>query len=465
MGTWKELQTGSEQRSCADVAQDLNLAAPASHSMSGQQSPQQEIGALREELARLRKTSRERDTLAGMVGQLREANEHLVMAAVNAQTLRDEAEATNRRQNEFLAMLAHELRNPLAPISMAAALLERVPDASRQSLNLTRVIGRQVDHMAHLLDDLLDAARISSGKIKLTVEPVLLWDVIDQAVETIQPRVKERQQQLTIDVPQQAVVMEGDRVRLTQVFSNLLGNASKYTGDCGAIRLSATLHAQEIVITVDDNGSGIASEVLPHIFDLFTQGPRSLARSEGGLGVGLNVVRNLVSMHAGKVEANSAGIGAGCQFIVTLPVSHLSVPVAPPVALAPSADQACAVLLIEDNVDACNTLEHFLTLQGHTVATAYDGISGLSAALGGHFDVVICDIGLPGCDGFEVMRRLRHTPEGTRPYTIALSGYCQSEDRARALEAGFDHYFVKPLMPEALLTLIASRQCQQRRLD
>jgi signal transduction histidine kinase/ActR/RegA family two-component response regulator len=470
MGTWKESQTGSEQRSSGDVARDVKLSGPLDHQqLDGASAPQAqlqlELAALRDEVAQLRQAGREREVLIERVGQLREANEHLVMAAVNAQTLRDEAEATNRRQNEFLAMLAHELRNPLSPISMAAALLERVPDASRQSLNLTRVIGRQVDHMAHLLDDLLDAARISSGKITLTVEPVLLWDVIEQAIETIQPRVKDRQQQLKIALPPQAVVMEGDRVRLTQVFSNLLGNASKYTGDHGVIDLSAVLREQNIVVTVEDNGAGIAPEVLPHIFDLFTQGPRSLARSEGGLGVGLNVVRNLVDMHAGKVEARSAGIGAGCQFVVTLPVSSDSLPSAPPAPGVPSADHACSVLLIEDNVDACNTLEHFLSLHGHSVLTAYDGVSGLSAALAGQFDVIICDIGLPGRDGFDVIRRLRQSPDGARPYTIALSGYCQSEDRARAMAAGFDHYFVKPLVPEALLDLIASSQCQQRRQE
>ncbi|MEO7494506.1 MAG: ATP-binding protein [Massilia sp.] len=447
MGTLQESHTGSLQRSLDDEA----LAATLPHGQAA---------ALREELAQLRREQAERED---MLAQLREANQHLVLAAVNAQTLRDDAEATNRRQNEFLAMLAHELRNPLAPISMAAALLERTPDASRQALNLTRVIGRQVDHMAHLLDDLLDAARISSGKITLTVEPVLLWDVIEQALETIQPRVKERQQRLTFALPEQAVVMEGDRVRLTQVFSNLLGNASKYTGDFGSISLSAELRGGEIAVAIEDDGAGIAAEVLPHIFDLFTQGPRSLARSEGGLGVGLNVVRNLVGMHAGRVEAASDGIGAGSRFVVTLPVSAQSVPARPPALLAAAASRACDILLIEDNVDACHTLEKFLALEGHRVASAHDGVSGLRAALAGRHDVVICDIGLPGLNGFDVVRRLRQTPGGARPFAIALSGYCQNEDRERALEAGFDHYFVKPLSPDALLALIASAPCQQRR--
>jgi signal transduction histidine kinase/CheY-like chemotaxis protein len=390
------------------------------------------------------------------LAMLREANENLVMATVTAQSLRDDAEAANRRQNEFLAMLAHELRNPLAPISMAAAMLERVPDASAQLLNLTRVIGRQVDHMAHLLDDLLDAARISSGKIMLTIQPVLLSEVLEQAVETIQPRIKERQQRLRLDLPAGALVVDGDKVRLTQVFSNLLGNASKYTGDFGELSLTAALQGNQVVATVEDNGYGIAPEIIPHIFDLFTQGPRSLARSEGGLGVGLNVVRNLVTMHGGRVEAYSAGIDAGSRFTVTLPLSAGSVDTCP----APSHSRANGggrkVLLIEDNIDACHMLEKFLAQEGHAVQCAYDGSSGLAAALARQADVVICDIGLPGLDGYDVIRGVRQSPHGERPVAIALSGYGQAEDRSRALSAGFDHYFVKPVSPDALLSLIAS---------
>jgi signal transduction histidine kinase/ActR/RegA family two-component response regulator len=394
------------------------------------------------------------------LAMLREANEHLVMATVNAQGLRDDAEAANRRQNEFLAMLAHELRNPLSPISMAAAMLERLPGASAQSLNLTRVIGRQVDHMAHLLDDLLDAARISSGKIMLSVQPLLLSEVLEQAVETIQPRIKERQQRLRLDLPAGGLVVDGDKVRLTQVFSNLLGNASKYTGDFGELSLTAVLHGSEVVVTVEDNGYGIAPEIIAHIFDLFTQGPRSLARSEGGLGVGLNVVRNLVTMHGGTVEAHSAGIDCGSRFTVTLPLSSGKVENSPAPSHARGNGGGRRVLLIEDNVDACHTLEKFLALEGHAVHCAYDGASGLAAALARPADVVICDIGLPGLDGYDVIRGLRRSPHGQRPLAIALSGYCQAEDRARALGAGFDHYFVKPISPDALLSLIAATDVQ-----
>ena len=394
--------------------------------------------------------------LQAEIAMLREANEHLVMATVNAQGLRDDAEAANRRQNEFLAMLAHELRNPLSPISMAAAMLERVPEASPQQINLTRVIGRQVDHMARLLDDLLDAARISSGKVMLSIQPVLLSEVLEQAVETIQPRIGERQQTLRLDLPADALAVDGDKVRLTQVFSNLLGNASKYTGDFGELSLSAAMQSDQLIVTIEDNGHGIAPDIIPHIFDLFTQGPRSLARSEGGLGIGLNVVRNLVAMHRGTVEAHSAGADGGSRFTVTLPLSSGKAEPGPAPGAVGGHGGGRQVLLIEDNVDACQTLENLLALEGHTVRCAYDGASGLALALESQPDVVICDIGLPVLDGYDLIRRLRQSPHGQRPVAIALSGYGQADDRARALGAGFDHYFVKPVSPDALLALLAS---------
>lgn len=394
--------------------------------------------------------------------QLREANANLVQATVTAQTLQDEAEAANRRQNEFLAMLAHELRNPLAPISMAAAMLERMPDISAELVTLRNVISRQTEHMARLLDDLLDAARISSGRIRLDIAPVPLADVLDRAVETVQPRIAERRQLLDVQVAVPGLTLRGDRVRLTQVFSNLLGNASKYTQDGGAVVLAAAACPAGVQVTITDNGTGIGADVLPHIFDLFTQGPRSLARSEGGLGVGLNVVRNLVQMHGGTVQAHSDGVGQGSRFTVVLPAGAAGSTLASaPPAAAVTAHEACRVLLIEDNVDVCDTLKGFLTLDAHTVTAAYDGMAGLALAQQGGFDVLICDIGLPGLDGLEVIRRLR--AGGGTMFAIALSGYGQAQDRANALAAGFDEYLVKPVRPDSLLELISSDGCRQRR--
>jgi signal transduction histidine kinase/ActR/RegA family two-component response regulator len=416
------------------------------------------IRELETEVLALRDVAAAKSGMDAVVAQLREANENLVLATVNAQSSRDDAEAANRRQNEFLAMLAHELRNPLSPISMAATLLERIPNAAPQLLHLTRVIGRQVDHMAHLLDDLLDAARISSGKITLSMEPLLLSDVIDQAVETVQPRIRERSQQLHVALADEPVLTVGDRVRLTQVFTNLLANASKYTGDGGSIRLTSATAGGSLHVAVEDNGSGIAADVIPYIFDLFTQGPRSLARSEGGLGIGLNVVRNLVTMHGGEVLADSAGPARGSRFTVRLPVSVHGPRAPAPMAMRNPGGGRRSVLLIEDNVDACDTLRYFLADDGHEVASAHDGKAGLAAALAQPYDVVLCDIGLPGLDGFDLIAALRASPGAHQPFAIALSGYCQAEDRARGLAAGFDHYLVKPIDPHALLALIASVQ-------
>ena len=444
MGTSNDATASSPQRSPDEDADD------------SQRDPLGQIAALTEEVAALRDVLKERDALEGMVAQLREVNENLVFATINAQGLRDDAEAANRRQNEFLAMLAHELRNPLAPISMAAALLERIPAATPRLLNLTQVIGRQVDQMAHLLDDLLDAARISSGKITLDVQPVSLSDVLAQAVETVEPRIEERRQSLQVEIPDAALIIDGDRVRLTQAFSNLLGNASKYTGDFGQVRLSVTQQDGMAVIKVSDNGTGIAADVIPHIFDLFTQGPRSLARSEGGLGVGLNVVRNLVSMHGGTVVARSDGIGHGSEFIVTLQVSSHKQLISPLAEEGEGGARCCRVLLVEDNIDACTTLTFFLETEGHVVSTAHDGTVGLESALKGDFDVLVCDIGLPGMDGFALIAELRRAAPAKRPYAIALSGYGQGQDRARAMEAGFDAYLVKPVSPASLLATVSA---------
>jgi CheY-like chemotaxis protein len=366
--------------------------------------------------------------------------------------LLSELDKADRRKDEFLAMLAHELRNPLVPLSMSASLLERPPLAGEHVRRLTQVIRRQVDHMAHLLDDLLDAARISSGKIRLSVEPLEIGAIVEQAVETVLPRIRERGQELVVELSDGEVAVDGDRVRLIQVLSNLLGNASKYTQDGGRIALEVEAGA-DVTITISDNGAGIAPEVLPHIFDLFTQGPRSLARSEGGLGIGLNVVRNIVAMHGGAVTADSGGPRQGSSFVVRLPRSS-----AAPVRELPPAEsgagRAHKILLVEDNLDACQTLRMLLEAGGHQVDVAHDGASGLAAACSGAYDVLVCDVGLPGMDGFELVERLR-AATSRMPFAIALSGYGQAEDRERAIACGFDRYLVKPATAEILFATLA----------
>ena len=419
------------------------------------------VAALEEENAQLRRDLAASSQLAA---SLREANEHLVLAAVDAQTSRDDAEETNRRQNEFLAMLAHELRNPLVPVSVSASLLERSPLVTGPLVRLTSVIQRQVDHMARLLDDLLDAARLSSGKITLTVEPLRLAEILEHAADTVAPRLRERGQELLVvnlagaDRPE--LVVDGDRVRLTQVFTNLLSNASKYTQDGG--RIEVTMEGGDgdgdhagVAVTISDNGTGMAPETIANAFDLFTQGPRSLARSEGGLGVGLNVVRNLVTMHGGSVGAASPGLGLGSSFTVRLPRSQSPAPVAAAPAVAAFAATGRRVLIVEDSRDASEVLRMLLEIEGHQVEIADDGHAGLALALEGRFDAIVCDIGLPGLDGFELMTRLRAAPGATRPLAIALSGYGQPQDRERALAAGFDRYLVKPVAPGVLLEALA----------
>jgi len=409
------------------------------------------LAALEVENAQLR---RDLDASCLMAASLREANEHLVLAAVDAQTSRDDAEETNRRQNEFLAMLAHELRNPLVPISVSASLLERAPAIEGSLVRLTNVIQRQVDHMARLLDDLLDAARLSSGKITLAVEPLRLAEILEHAAETVMPRVRERGQELVVGSAGADLLVDGDRVRLTQVFTNLLSNASKYTQDGGRIEVTVDA-AESITVTIADNGSGMSPETLGNAFDLFTQGPRSLARSEGGLGVGLNVVRNLVTMHGGSVSAASGGLGQGSTFTVGLPLSVAAGAAAARPASVNTTSPARRILIVEDNVDASDVLRMLLEIEGHQVEIAGDGHAGLALALAGRFDAIVCDIGLPGLDGLELIARLRAAPPSLRPFTIALSGYGQPQDRERALTAGFDRYLVKPVAPAVLFEALA----------
>jgi signal transduction histidine kinase len=399
--------------------------------------------------------SSEHDTLLEQNAILRSANQNLLLATFGAEDLRDQAEAAHRRQNEFLAMLAHELRNPLAPIGMASALLGKTPNPTPELLNIKAIIDRQVGQLARLLDDLLDAARISSGKIELHKRPLLVAVQLTNALETVQARLIERGQQLVLNLPEQDIWISGDAVRLAQVFSNLLVNASKFTQNGERIVLSASVLGDSVMIKVIDNGAGIAGDVLPNIFALFAQGPRSLARSEGGLGVGLNIVRNVTEMHGGSVTAASLGLGHGTVFTVLLPL-HEPVEPAGPVLAAAIPCLSRHILLVEDNADASEMLKMVLCSEGHTVVAAFDGITGLALACSGAFDVLLCDIGLPGMSGYDLVRNLRVSAGLEAPFCVAVSGYGQVEDRTLALAAGFDQHLVKPIDLATLLELVAS---------
>ena len=365
--------------------------------------------------------------------------------------LRNAAERASQAKDEFLAMLGHELRNPLASIRNAA--LAAGLDASRKDRSLG-IIRRGADQLARLVDDLLDAARITQGKISLQVERLPFAGVVGRAVDATRQLFEERAHRVTVSFPRSPLDLDGDQTRLEQVVVNLLTNAAKYTEHGGFIEVTLTQEGQEGVLRVRDNGVGIAREMLPRVFDLFAQGERELDRAPGGLGIGLTVVRRIVELHEGRVEAHSDGIGTGAEFVVRLPVSTLrDTRAAPPE--APAERLATRVLLVEDNADAAEGMMMLLELRGHRVEVAHDGITAIALAAISKPDVLLVDIGLPGIDGYEVARRVRRDPQIAHVVLVALTGYGRAEDKRRAFEAGFDHHLTKPVALDALNALMA----------
>ncbi len=382
--------------------------------------------------------------------------------------LRDQAEQlrqADRRKDEFLAMLAHELRNPLAPIRNAAQVIRLLGTTEPNVQRSTELIERQVQHMTRLVDDLLDVSRITSGKIKLQKEPVELAAVVARAVETVRPLIEARRHQLAVALPPEAVRLEADPTRLAQVVANLLTNAAKYTDEAGGIWLTAEREGETVVVCVRDSGVGIPGEMLPKVFDLFTQVDGSLARSEGGLGIGLTLVKSLTELHGGTVAAKSEGPGRGSEFVVRLPV--LQTPHAPNVGKAQRTAAGHSpprrILVVDDNVDAAESLALLLRVGQHDVRTAHDGLTALQVAETFRPEVVLLDIGLPRMDGFEVARRLHEQPGMANALLVALTGYGQEEDRRRSHEAGFDRHLVKPADPAALQAILASFETMERK--
>lgn len=372
--------------------------------------------------------------------------------------------AADRRKDEYLAMLAHELRNPLAPICNAAALLARMPHLNAKAVWATGVIGRQTEVMAKLLDDLLDVARIARGKISLASSPVDIGVVIDRAVEVSRPMIDGRRHRLTVDVPCEPLTVVGDLLRLTQVVANLINNAAKYTDEGGEIRINASRLHREAVIGVADNGAGIAPEMLPHVFDLFAQADRTLDRAKGGLGLGLTLVRQLVNLHGGRVEAQSEGLGKGSLFVVHLPLlDDIAAPAAQENAVAAISDavgKGRRVLVVDDNVDAAQSLAIILETHGHEVRVVHDAREVWAMANQFRPDVAILDIGLPHVDGYQLARNLRARAATAKAVLIALTGYGQPEDVERARVAGFDHHLVKPVEPEIVNSLVIAAASQ-----
>ncbi|HEX6267341.1 MAG TPA: response regulator [Burkholderiales bacterium] len=363
-----------------------------------------------------------------------------------------------RRKDEFLAMLSHELRNPLAPIRNAAEVMRRIAPADPGIAWARDVVERQVTHLAQLVDDLLDVSRITQGKITLKKEPVELGKVIHHSVETARALLDARRHHLVLNLPGTPIWVHGDFARLAQVLGNLLNNGAKYTAEGGRIELAAAADRGEAVVTVRDNGIGIDATLLPHVFDLFTQGERTLDRSQGGLGVGLTVVQRLVELHHGRVEAMSEGIGKGALFRITLPcISEVTqeqpAEVQPAVAFVPAGGKR--VLVVDDNMDAAESIAVYLRLEGHEVRTVSDGAQAVAIAQVFAPQVAVLDIGLPGMSGYEVARRLRQKGAGALGLLIALTGYGQKEDRARSEDAGFHHHFVKPADPRDIQAAIA----------
>ena len=362
----------------------------------------------------------------------------------------------DRMKDQFLATLAHELRNPLAPISNALHLLEAAGDKPQMAADARRMMARQLKQLVRLVDDLLDVSRITTGKLVLHLEPTTIQKVIENAVEIARPLLDSRGHQLVLDVPAQAIHLRGDETRLAQVFSNLLNNAARYTETgTGRIELRARVAGDRIEVSVVDNGMGIEPEMLPDIFDMFTQANTSIERTQSGLGVGLALAQRLVEMHGGTIEASSGGTGCGSRFVVRLPLTQAAQP-ATELSAHPAADAAsgCRVLVVDDNQDFATSLAMILRDLGNDVRVEHDGVSGLDAAEAFQPAVAFLDIGLPGMNGYELARRLRERRPNGSLVLVAVTGWGQESDKLRAAQAGFDRHLVKPLNPASLPAIL-----------
>lgn len=383
---------------------------------------------------------------------------------VELERARDSEARAARRKDEFLAMLAHELRNPLAPVRNALHILMNggADDPERRS-QLQEMMSRQVEHMVRLVDDLVEVSRLSRGTVHLQRERLDLRDVLRNATELSQPLIDARGQHLEVDLPDRPLPIEADPVRIAQVFGNLLNNAAKYSGAGDRIELSARLEEGHALVRVRDTGMGIEPEVLPRVFELFTQGRRSLPQAQDGLGIGLALARSLLEMHGGAITAHSDGPGSGAEFVARLPLAgaderpRTGVP-APGAAVDPApgaaGERPARVLVVDDNVDAATSLAMVLESIGLPHRVAHDGNSALREAAEFAPQVVLLDIGMPGMDGYEVARRLRDQPGTRDALLVAVTGWSQAQDRRRSRAAGFDHHFAKPVDIDALTALL-----------
>lgn len=382
-------------------------------------------------------------------------------SALRARMRQYEVRSADRRKDEFLAMLAHELRNPLAPISAAADLLNLVSSDKEKVGQAAAIIARQVRHMTNLVDDLLDVARVTRGLITLQKEPLDMRHVLREALEQMGPLVSLRRHRLELHMPPGPAPVQGDRKRLIQIVANIVGNASKYTPEEGNIAVRLQAHADEVVLIISDNGIGMEPELAARVFELFAQAERTPDRSQGGLGLGLALVKNLVASHGGSVHAHSKGLGEGSTFTVRLPrlVTQIYASAAAGQAMAqrPGAEQRqpLRILVVDDNIDAANMLEMFLDTGGHAVSVEYLACAAIERARSISPQVCFLDIGLPDMDGYELARQLRSMPETAQAVLIALTGYTQGQDKEKSLAAGFDHHFVKPVDAAQLVNVLS----------
>lgn len=391
-------------------------------------------------------------SLQGSNRELEHANAALLAQIAERNRVEMALKEADRRKDEFLAILAHELRNPLAAASAAARLLGKSGQNAEVASMACGAVQRQVGHMARLLDDLLDVSRISHGRMRLQMASIDMCDIVRAAVDMVRPQLDAKQQTLDVKLAGCPAPVAADTVRLTQVIANLLNNSAKYTPVGGHIEIQVHAGDDAISVTVRDNGMGIAPAMLDQVFDMFSQAGRSSSEAQGGLGIGLTLVKGLMKLHNGQVRASSKGEGLGSEFVVTMPREHAAEPVvvAPAQQPAEVGVQPLRILVADDNVDSAMSWSLLIEDGGHQVVTAYDGLAALESAEKFRPQVALLDVGMPHLDGYEVARRIRASSWGREAWLIAVTGWGQARDRAMAGEAGFDEHFTKPLDPEQL---------------
>jgi signal transduction histidine kinase len=393
--------------------------------------------------------------LATANAALREESEQRQQLSEELRRVAADLSEANRRKTEFLAVLAHELRNPLTPVRNSIEILKLTAGDEEIRNDIVATMDRQTNHMVRLVDDLLDISRINQGRLLLRKQPVTIQSVLESAVEAVRPALDAAGHDLTLEIPTEPIVIDGDPTRLSQIFANLLGNSAKYTDDGGRIRLTVTRRDGSVIVAVQDNGRGIPPEMQSHVFDMFAQLEQTSERLKSGLGIGLTLVRRLTEMHNGEVHLTSPGTDAGTTVTVTLPALEASsvelTTSTPPVDATPR-----RILVVDDNRDAAVTLEAMLRKWGHDVSVAHDGVQAVDAARTRTPDLILMDIGMPNMNGYEAARLIRSEPWGRAIRLVALSGWGQERDRERARDAGFDRHLIKPGRAEEIRSIIAS---------